>query len=86
MLRGFWQGAVVVSEPSIRPPGIEAGQHLFEVPLDEVPETLRWLLDSRAGRQRAEEVRAAAAALLRERFDLQRLGRALADHYRGLAA
>lgn len=70
MIRGLWQQALVVTEPSPLPPGIIPGQHLIQAPLEEIPELLRWLLESEEGRLKAEAVRIAGYRLLLDRYDL----------------
>jgi len=70
MIRGLWQQALVVTEPSPLPPGVIAGQHLIQAPLEEIPELLRWLLESEEGRSKAETVRMAGYRLLLDRYDL----------------
>jgi hypothetical protein len=82
VIRGFWQKAVVVSEPAALPPGFEAGVHLFEAELDHIPELLRWLLETAEGRARAQRVREAAYRTLVERYDMTPWARELADVYR----
>jgi hypothetical protein len=86
VIRGFWQKAVVVSEPGALPPGFEAGIHLFEAELDDIPELLRWLLETAEGRERAERVREAAYRILVERYDITPWARELADVYRASTA
>ena len=78
VIRGFWQKALVLSEPSELPPGVVAGTHLIVAPLDEMPEMIRWLLDTPEGRRNAEQVRDAAYRLLTEEYDLRRWARELA--------
>ena len=70
MIRGLWQQALVVTEPSPLPPGVIDGQHLIQAPLEEIPELLRWLLESEEGRLKAEAVRIAGYRLLLDRYDL----------------
>lgn len=70
-IRGFWQKTLVVSEPSLRPPGVEPGVHLLEAELHDIPALLGWLLDTEEGRRKAESVRQAAFELLTTRYDLR---------------
>ena len=70
MIRGLWQQALVVSEPSPLPPGLKAGEHFMEAPLSEIPEMLDWILNSSDGRSKAESVRLAGHRFLLEHYDL----------------
>jgi hypothetical protein len=82
VIRGFWQKAVVVSEPVTLPPGFEAGVHLFVAELDRIPELLRWLLETEEGRARAERVRESAYQAFVERYDMTPWAHQLAAVYR----
>jgi hypothetical protein len=77
VVRGIWHGCLVVSEPCDPVPGLEAGEHYLQAPLDRIPELLGSLLDSEAGREEAERVRAAGQRALRERFDAAEWARRL---------
>ena len=70
MIRGLWQKALVVSEPSPLPPGLKPGEHLMEAPLEEIPELLNWLLETPEGRSKAESVRLAGHRFLVDHYDL----------------
>jgi hypothetical protein len=82
VIRGFWQKAVVVSEPVALPPGFEAGVHLFEAELDRIPELLLWLLETEEGRASAERVREAAYQTFMEHYDMTPWAREMAGIYR----
>ena len=72
MIRGLWQKALVVSEPSPLPPGLKPGEHLMEASLEEIPKLLDWLLETPEGRSKAESVRLAGHQFLVENYDLGR--------------
>ncbi len=80
VLHGIWQGAVVLSEPSFRVPGLVPGEHYLECDSEEMVELLTWLLETDEGRRRAEEIRRAALDRFRDRFELPSiLGRLLTE-------
>jgi hypothetical protein len=54
---GMCSGSVVVSEPCLPHRSFKAGIHYFEEHARHIPNLLEWLLRSRDGRERAEEVR-----------------------------
>lgn len=60
VLQGFWQGTCVVSDPSLPHPLFYAGEHLLEENVRHLPELLHWLLETREGRTRMNEVSIAA--------------------------
>jgi hypothetical protein len=70
VVRGIWQKAVVVSEPSRRVPGFEPGLHYIECALDEMPRKIEWLVRSDAGRAEAEAIRMRAFDVLQRRYPL----------------
>ncbi len=82
VIRGFWQKALVVTEPVELPPGFEAGVHLFEAELDRIPELLQWLLETADGRASAKCVREAAYQTFVEHYEMTPWAHELADVYR----
>lgn len=81
VIRGFWQRTLVVSEPCPLPPGIEAGVHLIEAELPEIPQVLRSLLETEQGLERAERIREAAFQALVGHYDMRVWARELAALY-----
>jgi hypothetical protein len=59
-LQGFWQGACVVSDPSFPNPHFRGGDHFLEENIRQLPELLRWLLETREGRAKMNAVSVAA--------------------------
>ena len=49
VLRGFRSGNVVITEPSYPVPGFVNGTHYLEVPLDEIPDKIEYLLNTTEG-------------------------------------
>lgn len=56
VMHGLANGALVVSEEGVRHPDFPAGESYLSAPLEDLPELLRFLLDSDEGRIRREEV------------------------------
>lgn len=71
VVRGIWQRSVVVTEPSLRVPGFEPGEHYIECPLDEIPRKIEWLLRTKPGRAELAAVRERAFDALRTRYGLR---------------
>ncbi len=70
VVRGIWQKALVVSEPSLRVPGFEPGQHYIECELEQMPRKIEWLLRTEAGQAEAEAIRMRAFDALQRRYPL----------------
>jgi hypothetical protein len=60
VLQGFWQGACVVSDPGLPNPIFEAGVHYLEEDIRHLGELIRWLLDTKDGRDTLQSTRMAA--------------------------
>jgi hypothetical protein len=56
-LRGFWQGACVVTDPGLPNPVFEAGVHYLEESSRHLSELIRWLLQTEDGRRRLDSTR-----------------------------
>ena len=56
VMQGFWQAACVVSDPSLPDPVFGPNEHFLEENVRHLPELLRWLLDTNAGRIRMDKV------------------------------
>ncbi len=69
VFHGLWQNTLVVTEPCHDIPGLTAGEHFIECPLDEMPEKISWLLSSEAGKATAQRVRQAGHETLKAKFD-----------------
>ena len=80
VVRGFWQKAVVVTEPTLRVPGFEPGEHYIACTLEEMPRRIEWLLHTDDGRSTAEKVRTRAFETLRARYPLTALSAAFLAH------
>jgi glycosyltransferase involved in cell wall biosynthesis len=76
VVRGMWQKSVVVTEPSLRIPGFEPGEHYIECPLDAIPRKIEWLLRTKAGREELTAVRDRAFDALRSRYSLRAIAAA----------
>ena len=59
VMRGFWQGACVVSDPCLPDPVFSAGRYFLEENSRHLPELIRWLLGTAEGRAKMDEVAAA---------------------------
>jgi hypothetical protein len=59
VLRGFWQGAGVVSDPGLPNPIFEPGVHYLEEDLHHLGELIRWLLETDEGREKLDATRLA---------------------------
>jgi len=70
VVRGIWQRALVVTEPSLPVPGLEPGEHFVACELEEMPRMLHWLLRSREGRAEAEAMRKRAFEALVAQYSL----------------
>jgi len=62
VLLGFWQGACVVSDPSLANPLFQAGLHYHEESTRHLRELIRWLLSTQDGRATLETTRKAGFA------------------------
>lgn len=69
IFHGLWQNTLVVTEPCHDIPGLVAGEHFIECPLDEMPERVSWLLSSEEGQATAQRVRQAGHEALKAKFD-----------------
>jgi hypothetical protein len=58
-LRGFWQGACVVTDPCLPNPVFAAGIHYLEESARHLPELVRWLLLTEDGRSKLDSTRRA---------------------------
>ena len=76
VVRGIWQRSVVVTEPSLRIPGLEPGVHYVECPLDEIPRKIEWLLRTKVGRAELAAVRDNAFDALRTHYALRNIASA----------
>lgn len=86
VVRGIWQKSVVVTEPSLRVPWLEPGEHYIECAIEDIPRKLDWLLRTDAGRAEMEAVRERAFEALRRRYPLRGIAAAfLADEAEGRA-
>jgi hypothetical protein len=79
VVRGLWQRALVVSEPSMPVPWLRPGEHYIEAEGDELPERIEWLLRSKDGQAEAERVRTAGFEAFRARYPLEGLCAAFLD-------
>jgi hypothetical protein len=59
VMQGFWQGACVVSDPSLPDPVFSPDRHFLEENFRHLPELIRWLLGTAEGRAKMDEVGAA---------------------------
>lgn len=76
VVRGIWQKTLVVTEPTLRVPGFEPGEHYIACKLEEMPRRIEWLLHTDEGRSTAETVRTRAFEALRSRYPLTALSAA----------
>ena len=74
---GWLGGALVLSEPGCKVPGMEAGEHYVECGVEKIPEALDYYLDSTQGRLEAETIRANARVNLAGVYPPDRLVRGL---------
>jgi hypothetical protein len=58
-LRGFWQGACVVTDPGLRNPVFTSGIHYLEESARHLPELIGWLLSTEEGRSKLDSTRRA---------------------------
>jgi len=58
-LRGFWQGACVVTDPGLPNPVFVPGIHYLEESARHLPELIRWLLSTEDGRSKLDSTRRA---------------------------
>lgn len=65
VMQGIWQGACVVSDPSMPNPVFQPGTHMLEENVRHLPELIRWLLATPEGRARLDATRRAATAQAR---------------------
>jgi glycosyltransferase involved in cell wall biosynthesis len=86
VVRGIWQKALVVSDPSFRVPGFQPGEHYVECETNEMPRRIEWLLRTEAGRRSAEEMRNRAFEVLRERFSIAGMAAAFLEEDTGSGA
>ena len=87
MMIGIEQGALVLSEPCFPSPGLEAGKHFLEAPVEEMPARLSRILESADGDRIASTARTLGNDELRVRFDLVSELSALAFlHSRGVSS
>lgn len=59
VMQGFWQGACVVSDPSLPNPIFEPGVHYLEENLRQIGELIRWLLEKGDGQEQLNTTRMA---------------------------
>lgn len=59
VMQGFWQGACVVSDPSLPSPIFEPGIHYLEENVRQIGELIRWLLETQEGREKLNTTRMA---------------------------
>jgi hypothetical protein len=59
VMQGFWQGACVVSDPSLPNPVFEPRVHYLEENIRQIGELIRWLLETGEGRQKLDATRMA---------------------------
>jgi tetratricopeptide (TPR) repeat protein len=57
VMQGFWQGACVVSDPSLPSPIFEPGVHYLEDNVRQIGELIRWLLETQEGREKLNATR-----------------------------
>lgn len=62
VMRGFWQGACVVSDPGLPDPLFSPGRHFLEENVRHMPELVDWLLGTAEGRAKIDEIGAAGHA------------------------
>lgn len=55
-MRGFLSGALVLTEPVFSVPEFEAGTHYLQCTLDEMPEKMEWLLNTKDGQKTLKHV------------------------------
>jgi len=68
-LFGVIEGCIVLTEPCIPNAFVEAGTHYLECPVDDMPERLRWLLETDAGRAEMLRIRENCDCLRRDSAD-----------------
>jgi hypothetical protein len=76
---GMASGSVVVSDPCLPQDDFVPGEHYLEESRRQIPNLLRWLLESEAGEAEGERIRRNALAILASRFGPQQAGHALRD-------
>jgi hypothetical protein len=59
VMQGFWQGACVISDPSLPDPVFTSDSHFLEENTRHLPDLLHWLLGTPEGQSRMAEVAAA---------------------------
>jgi hypothetical protein len=59
VMQGFWQGACVICDPGMPNPIYEAGVHYLEENVRHIGELIRWLLETREGREKLDQIRTA---------------------------
>ena len=57
---GFWQGAAVVTDPSLPHPIFQPNVHFLQESTRHMGELIRWLLETADGRRKLDETRLAA--------------------------
>lgn len=75
---GLQQGAVVLTEPRLGPPGIDPGRHMLTATPDAMPSAIDRLLRTDAGEMEARAIRSHVRNELPRRFDLRAEVQALA--------
>lgn len=72
-LFGIMEGCVVLTEPCIPNPYVEAGRDFLECPLEDMPERLRWLLETSEGQELMRSIRANCARLRESAADWKKV-------------
>ena len=67
VMQGFWQGACVVSDPSLPNPIFKPNNHFLEENIRHLPELLHWLLGTSDGRMKIEHIAEAGQSRARSR-------------------
>ena len=81
VLQGIWQGALVVSEPCTAAPPFQPNVDYLSVSLEEMPQTLEYLLFSQEGQKDAEKIRAHGYSTLTQHCLMKTRLRQLIDRY-----
>ena len=76
VVRSVAQQTLLVTETSYPVPGFDPGEHYFQCDLERMPAMIDWLLRSRDGRERADQVRRNAFKAFRESYPMERMLRA----------
>ncbi len=73
VVRSVAQQTLLVTETSYPVPGFDPGEHYFQCDLERMPAMIDWLLQSREGRERADQVRRNAFKAFRESYPMERM-------------